>query len=99
MVEIIIEVSIGSIIFKRFISITVLYLYLRYFIIILSRNWGKKFVEANESYALLGFKIKSKMASSNGYSFMLIWNGVLPEDVEFEAFTRFTVQKVFRDQV
>ena len=63
-----------------------------------SRNWGKKFVEANESYALLGFKIKAKMASSNGYSFMMIWNGILPEDVEFEGFTRFVVQKIFRDQ-
>jgi deoxyribonuclease-1-like protein len=64
----------------------------------LNRNWGKKFVEANESYALLGFKIKAKMASSNGYSFMMIWNGILPEDVEFEGFTRFVVQKIFRDQ-
>ena len=38
------------------------------------------------------------MASANGYSFMMIWNGVLPEDVQFEAFTRFVVQKVYRDQ-
>ena len=29
---------------------------------------------------------------------MMIWNGILPEDVEFEGFTRFVVQKIFRDQ-
>lgn len=63
----------------------------------LNRNYGKKFVEADETYALLGFKIKAKMASADGYSFLLLWNGIIPEDVEFEAFTRFSVTSVYRD--
>merc|ERR1712113_343366 len=39
----------------------------------LARNFQQKFIEADEDYALLGFKIKAKKVATSGYSFLIIF--------------------------
>ena len=63
----------------------------------LARNFQLKFIEADDSYALLGFKIKAKKVATTGYSFLMIFESVLPDDVEFETFTRVSVTDIYRD--
>lgn len=61
------------------------------------RNYNRKYVEASATYALLGHKVKMKAATTNGYSFMLEWKGLVPEDVTFETFARLEVTSIYRD--
>ena len=57
----------------------------------LRRNYGEKYAEASESYALLAFHIKTKVAANAGYSFLIRFDGLLPSDVDIETFARFKV--------
>ena len=64
----------------------------------INRKYGQKFVEADASYALMAHQIKMKTAASSGYSFMLEFAAVVPDDVVFETFTRMEVVSRFNDE-
>jgi len=63
----------------------------------INRKYGQKFVEADSSYALMAHQIKMKSAATNGYSFLLEFGAVVPDDIVFETFTRMEVVSRFND--
>ena len=60
----------------------------------LSRNIGAKYAEANANYGLLNYRFKLKSAS-DGYSFMVAFESILPEDLSIETFARLQVRGHF----
>ena len=65
----------------------------------LQNNYGLKSVEADASFGLLSNKIVVKDATTDGYSVLLVFDGILPDDVTIETFVRFEVQDVYRDEI
>jgi len=63
----------------------------------LSRNVGNHFAEANEKMALFNYKIKIKTGATQGYSLLLTFDSILPDDVDVVTFAQFEVSDIFRD--
>ena len=64
----------------------------------LQNNYGKKFIEADDNYVLLSNKIVVKDSTDNGYSILLVFDGILPADVTIETFARFDVSDIYLDE-
>ena len=65
----------------------------------LAHNYGAKSLEANKRYALMSNKIVVKDATTTGYSILLLFDGVLPDDITIKTFARFEVQDIYRDSL
>ena len=64
----------------------------------LARNFGNPYAEADSSYALMNFKLKLTAAATAGYSFLLTFPSIIPDDVSFETFARLEVADIYLDQ-
>jgi len=64
----------------------------------LARNLGTPYAEASDKYALMNYKIKVNTAASAGYSFLLTFPSLMPEDLALQTFARLEVGDLFRDE-
>ena len=64
----------------------------------LARNLGTPYAEASDKYALMNYKIKVNTAASAGYSFLLTFPSLMPEDLDIQTFARLEVGDLFRDE-
>ena len=55
-------------------------------------------MEADDNYALLSNKIAVKDSAENGYSILLVFDGILPADLTIETFARFDVSDIYLDE-
>jgi len=66
----------------------------------LNRNYGQRYAEADENFALFNIFFKNTEAeATEGYSFLLVIpTTVLPEDVTVSGFARLELADIYRDE-
>jgi deoxyribonuclease-1-like protein len=65
----------------------------------LNRNYGQRYAEADENFALFNLFFKNTEAeATDGYSFLLVIPTVLPEDVTVSGFARLELADIYRDE-
>ena len=65
----------------------------------LNRNYGQRYAEADENFALFNLYFKNTEAeATDGYSFLLVIPTVLPENVTVSGFARLELADIYKDE-